>query len=99
VENARSWLACQAASGAIVIAHRPQWLRLSETHHWEVATMNFWQRVLALLVAVLVISLLFNMLWHWLFNFALPAYVSGLVGGMTAVPVWDALKRIKPKTK
>jgi hypothetical protein len=59
--------------------------------------MTFWQRLLALLVAVVVISLVFNLLWHSLFNFALPAYVSGLVGGLTAVPVWDALKRIKPR--
>ena len=61
--------------------------------------MTFWQRLLALLVSVLAISLLFNMLWHWLFNFALPAYVAGMVGGLAAVLVWDALKRIKPRAK
>jgi uncharacterized BrkB/YihY/UPF0761 family membrane protein len=61
--------------------------------------MTFWQRLLALLVAVLVISLLFNMLWRWAFDFTPPAYVAGMVGGLIAVPVWDALKRIKPKGK
>lgn len=61
--------------------------------------MPFWQRILVLLVAVVVISFLFNLLWHSLFNFALPEYVTGVVGGLTAVPVWDGLKRIKPKRK
>ena len=59
--------------------------------------MSFWQRFLVLLAAVVVISFLFNLLWHWVFNFGLPPYVSGVIGGLTAVPVWDALKRIKPK--
>ena len=61
--------------------------------------MPFWQRILILLAAVLIISFLFNLLWHWLFNFMLPGYVIGVVGGLTAVPVWDALKRIKPRRK
>lgn len=55
--------------------------------------MSFWQRFLVLLAAVLVVSLVFNLLWQQLFNFALPAYVIGVVGGLTAVPVWDTLKR------
>jgi hypothetical protein len=59
--------------------------------------MSFWQRFLALLAAVVVISLAVNLLWNWIFNFGLPPYISGVVGGLTAVPVWDALKRIKPK--
>lgn len=58
--------------------------------------MSFWQRFLILLVAVVLISLLINLLWNWIFNFGLPPYVSGVVGGLTAVPVWDVLKRIKP---
>lgn len=61
--------------------------------------MSFWQRFLILLVAVVAISFVVNLVFNWLFNFALPAYVSGVVGGLTAVPVWDLLKRIKPKQK
>ena len=61
--------------------------------------MTFWQRLLALLLSVLAISLLFSMLWHRLFNFALPDYVAGMVGGLAAVLVWDALKRIDFKKK
>ena len=59
--------------------------------------MSFLQRFLVLLVAVVLISLLINLLWNWIFNFGLPPYVSGVVGGLTAVPVWDVLKRIKPR--
>ena len=61
--------------------------------------MSFWQRFLVLLAAVVVISFLISLLWQWVFNFGLPPYASGVVGGLTAVPVWDALKRIKPKRK
>jgi hypothetical protein len=59
--------------------------------------MSFWQRLLVLVATVLVISLLFSVLWQWLFNFTVPGYVTGVVGGLAAVPVWDALKRAKPK--
>jgi hypothetical protein len=34
---------------------------------------------------------------HYVFGFVLPAYVTGVIGGLTAVPLWDLLKRIKPK--
>ena len=59
--------------------------------------MPFWQRFLVLLLAVLTVSFLFGMLWNYVVGFALPSYVSGVVGGLTAVPLWDLLKRIKPK--
>jgi len=59
--------------------------------------MPFWQRFLILLLAILAISFGFNMLWNYVFGFVLPTYISGVVGGLTAVPLWDLLKRIKPK--
>jgi len=59
--------------------------------------MPFWQRSLILLVAMMAISFLVGLLWSSLFGFNLPSYVSGVVGGLTAVPLWDLLKRIKPK--
>jgi len=59
--------------------------------------MPFWQRSLILLVAMMAISFLVGLLWSSLFGFNLPSYVSGVVGGLTAVPLWDVLKRIKPK--
>ena len=70
-------------------------------NHYELrgADMIFWQRVLILLAGVVVVSFLIGMLWHSLFGFSLPAYVSGVIGGVTAVPLWDLLKRIKPKNQ
>ena len=59
--------------------------------------MPFWQRSLILLVAMLAVSFLVGLLWNSLFGFNLPSYVSGVIGGLTAVPLWDLLKRVKPK--
>jgi len=59
--------------------------------------MPFWQRSLILLVTMMAISFLVGLLWNSLFGFNLPSYVSGVIGGLTAVPLWDFLKRVKPK--
>jgi hypothetical protein len=59
--------------------------------------MPFWQRSLILLAAILGVSLIFDLLWHSMFGFSLPGYASGVVGGLTAVPLWDLLKRVTPK--
>lgn len=59
--------------------------------------MVFWQRFLVLLVAVVAVSLIVGMIWNSVFSFSLPPYASGVIGGLTAVPLWDLLKRIKPK--
>lgn len=59
--------------------------------------MVFWQRALILLAAMIVVSMVVGSIWFSIFNFELPGYVSGVVGGLTAVPVWDLLKKSKPK--
>ena len=59
--------------------------------------MAFWKRFLILLVAVVAVSLIVGIIWHSLFGFNLPAYASGVIGGLTAVPLWDFLKRIQAK--
>lgn len=59
--------------------------------------MPFWQRSLILLIAVMAVSFIVGIIWHALFSFYLPSYVSGVVGGLSAVFIWDLLKRIKPK--
>jgi len=58
--------------------------------------LPFWQRLLATVVTMLVASFLAGLAWHAMFNFELPSYVAGLVGGLAALPVWDLLKRIRP---
>ena len=59
--------------------------------------MVFWQRSLVLIAAMFAVSYIFGAVWLSLFNFNLPGYVSGVVGGLIAVPLWDLLKRVKPK--
>lgn len=59
--------------------------------------MVFWQRLLILVLAVLVVSFIFDRLSEAALGFVLPAYISGVIGGLTAVPLWALLKRAKPK--
>ena len=54
-----------------------------------------WQRFLIALVIMLLTSFLAGMLWRWLFGTDIPSYLSGVVGGVTAVPIWELLKRIE----
>lgn len=58
--------------------------------------MPLWQRLLATVIAMLATSYVAGLLWHWAFNADIPSYLSGIVGGITAVPVWEFLKRIRP---
>lgn len=59
--------------------------------------LPFWQRSLATLIAMIVVSLLAGYVWRSIFSFHLPDYISGVVGGLTAVPLWELLKQIRPK--
>ena len=60
--------------------------------------MVFWQRVLVLLVTMLAFSFIVGVIWKSLFGFELPGYISGVVGGLAAVPLWELLKKVKPKS-
>ena len=57
--------------------------------------MPLWQRLLITLVVMLVTSYLVGLLWHWLFNSDIPSYLSGAVGGISAVPTWEFLQRVR----
>jgi cytochrome b subunit of formate dehydrogenase len=59
--------------------------------------MPFWQRSLILLAAVMAVSFIVGIIWHSLLGFYLPGYISGVVGGLSAVLIWDLLKKAKPK--
>ena len=59
--------------------------------------MPFWQRSMITLAAMIFVSFIIGMLWQSIFHFGLPSYVSGVIGGLTAVPLWEFLKRVKPK--
>lgn len=59
--------------------------------------MPLWQRLLITLVTMLLTSLLAGLLWRSFFNADIPTYLSGVVGGVTAVPVWELLKRVQTR--
>ena len=59
--------------------------------------MPFWQRSLITLAAMLAVSFIVGYMSRSLLGFGLPDYVSGVVGGLTAVPLWEFLKRVKSK--
>ncbi len=57
-------------------------------------TLPLWQRLLITLVAMLLTSFFAGLVWRGVFNANIPSYLSGLIGGITAVPVWELLKRL-----
>jgi len=59
--------------------------------------MRLWLRFLITVAIMLLSSLLVGWLWRWLFNADIPSYLSGAVGGLTAVPTWELLRRIRPR--
>ncbi|MDP2124234.1 MAG: hypothetical protein Q8J92_07625 [Parvibaculum sp.] len=56
--------------------------------------MALWTRWLITLAAMLIASVAAGYLWNGMFNADIPSYLSGLVGGAAAVPVWELLKRM-----
>jgi Na+/glutamate symporter len=61
--------------------------------------LQFWQRLLLTVVAMLVASWIAGFLWRSIFSFALPSYVAGMIGGLTALPCWELLKRFRPSQR
>jgi putative flippase GtrA len=59
--------------------------------------MPFWQRLVITVVAMLGVSFLVGLIWSALLGFPLPSYLAGMIGGLTALPVWEFLRRIRPK--
>lgn len=59
--------------------------------------MVIWQRILITMIIMLAASFVAQLLWHVAFETAIPGYFAGLVGGFTAIPVWEVLGRIKVK--
>ena len=55
--------------------------------------MPFWQRFLITLATMLLASVIAGLLWRWLLNTDIPSYLSGIVGGVAALPMWELLKK------
>jgi len=61
--------------------------------------MPLWQRLGVTLATMLLTSFVAGALWREVFNADIPSYLSGIVGGVTAVPVWEFLKRVGPSAQ
>jgi uncharacterized YccA/Bax inhibitor family protein len=61
--------------------------------------MAFWKRLVITVLAMLVVSFILGYIWRSAFNVAMPSYLAGFVGGLTALPIWEFLKRINAKEK
>jgi hypothetical protein len=59
--------------------------------------MPLWQRLLITLAVMLLTSYLVGLLWQWIFTAEIPSYLSGAVGGISAVPTWEFMLRIRRK--
>jgi hypothetical protein len=56
--------------------------------------MPLWQRVVITLATTLFTSFVAGLLWRGIFSWDIPSYLSGIVGGVTAVLVWESLKLV-----
>ena len=61
--------------------------------------MPLWQRLVFTTVAIVLASFIAGLIWHRLFGFSLPSYLGGVIGGLTAVPIWEFLKRMSSEKK
>ena len=57
--------------------------------------MPLWQRLLITLASMLLASFLVGLVWQWIFGAEIPSYLSGVVGGLAAIPVWELAKRVR----
>lgn len=55
--------------------------------------MSFWKRLLITVAAMVAAGFIAGLLWRRLFQADLPGYLAGVIGGMTALPVWEFLKQ------
>jgi hypothetical protein len=59
--------------------------------------MPFWKRLLITIVTMLAASFIAGLIWKATFDTLLPSYLGGVIGGLTALPVWELLSRVGPK--
>jgi hypothetical protein len=54
--------------------------------------MAFWVRVLITVAAMLLSSSIASRVWFWAVHSDIPGYLSGAIGGISAVLVWEFLR-------
>lgn len=59
--------------------------------------MKLWHKIIVTVIAMLVGSFAAGRLWFMAFNFVIPSYLAGMVGGLVAIPVWELMRWIGTK--
>jgi len=54
--------------------------------------MTLWKRALITVLAMVIASFLVGLLWRGVFDARIPSYLSGLVGGLSALAAWEFLR-------
>jgi len=57
--------------------------------------MTLGKRLLITLVAMVIASFVIGLIWRGLFDARIPSYLSGLVGGLSALAIWEFLRSKK----
>ena len=59
--------------------------------------MSIWARIAVTIILMVLFSFLAGIVWSSLFSSQIPSYISGFIGGIVAIPVWEGLQRFKAK--
>ena len=57
--------------------------------------MTFGKRLLITLAAMVIASFIIGLLWRGAFDARIPSYLSGLIGGLSALATWEFLRAQK----
>ena len=57
--------------------------------------MTLGKRLLITLAAMVIASFVVGLMWRGLFDARIPSYLSGLVGGLSALAIWEVLRSKK----
>ncbi len=57
--------------------------------------MPLWQRLVITIVAMLIAGFVAGLIWRIVFDAAIPGYLAGMIGSLTAIPIWEQVKKIK----
>ena len=51
--------------------------------------MLLWQRLAVTILSMLIMSFVAGIVWRNVFDASMPSYLAGMVGGLTAIPIWE----------
>ena len=54
--------------------------------------MTIGKRLLITLIFMVVASFLVGLVWRGMFDARIPSYLSGIIGGVTALAIWEFLR-------